>query len=116
MAMVIAVQQTNYIERTKIARKASGMKAKAIAAALGMNVAEYRVYETSIPLPSSLIDGFCVLTRISPDYLLYGHRADVGQHSGAQSFKGIVAPLNRCGAPCPYGPCWCHMQCLPESK
>jgi len=116
MAQVIAVQQLNYIERTKIARKAAGIKAKAMAAALGMCVAEYRMYETKLPLPASLVDGFCVLARVSPEYLIYGHRAAIGPISAMKSFNDILAPRNRCGAPCPYGPEWCHLQCIPDSS
>lgn len=104
--------RTGYIERTRIARKASGMRAKAIAAALGMSVCEYKVYEKTQPLPFSFLDGFTTLTRVSKDYMMNGVRHEVRAAQITQTFNEIAVPKNRCGGPCPYSTGWCQLACI----
>lgn len=111
MVMTSAVHKANFIQRTRIARKASGVRVKTIALALGISAQKYRTYETDEVLPNSLLAGFAMLTRVSQDYLLTGHRSGTVDAQKIQSFNDISTPMNKCGAPCPYGSGWCRLKC-----
>jgi transcriptional regulator with XRE-family HTH domain len=61
-----------FIKRVKAAREATGMKQWQVAEALGMPQDKYKQYETRTLLPHHLIARFCILTRITTEWLLTG--------------------------------------------
>ncbi len=93
------------IKRTRKARKTAGLKVAAISAALGISPSAYRRFETDEVLPGDLIFTFCEITRCSPQYLATG--LSVSRTTPAI----VLAPPNRCGAPCAFGPFWCRASC-----
>lgn len=112
MGKLLSAPARDFIDRTRIARKTAGISAKAAAAAIGVTLDEYRQFETRAELPARHVMAFCALTRISPMYLLTGERHAVSKTSQMLTAGGIVAPQNRCGAPCPLNPHWCRGECI----
>lgn len=71
------------IARTKQAREASGLTQQAVASVLRIPQDRYKQYETRSPLPHEFIGPFCVLARITPEWLLTGRGGGPGSAGAA---------------------------------
>jgi hypothetical protein len=61
-----------FLSRTKAARVNAGFTQEQIARALDMPQDKYKTYEVRSLLPHSLIERFCLITRVDPLWLLTG--------------------------------------------
>lgn len=59
-------------ERVRELREAKKWTGKQMATALGIPAERYRKYEERSPLPSYLMERFCLITGVSLEYLLHG--------------------------------------------
>ena len=60
------------LERTTSARTAKGWTQEFVASALGIPLERYKKYETRSALPLYLIERFCLLTDLDPNFLVTG--------------------------------------------
>jgi len=83
-----------------------------MARALGLPGAAYRKLERDSPLPIHLLARFCVLARCSPEFIRHG-AGEIAHKPVPLTMEddGLIAPQNRCGAPCVYGHFWCRQGC-----
>lgn len=61
--------KAKFVARTAAARARAGFTQETIAAALGMKQAKYHKYEKRTLLPHVLVMQFCLLCRITPEWL-----------------------------------------------
>lgn len=67
-----AEYRASFLRRTKEARAASGFTQEQLAKLLDMPQDKYKTYEVRSLLPHSLIERFCLITRVDPLWLLTG--------------------------------------------
>ena len=76
MAMPLTPQelkfQEDFIERTRQARVESGLKQQQVCDILGIDQGRYSKYEKRSPLPHHMVGRFCLVCRVSSDWLYYG--------------------------------------------
>lgn len=87
--------QAAFIERTRWARRASGLSQDEVAEGLGIEQTRYSKYETRSMLPHEFVPMFCLLTRIDADWLF----REKGRAPAASAKPEPNRPRKRRGPP-----------------